>query len=257
VRGALTTTCILVCASLAHGQTRPLLTEEATIVDARMALEIGGDFISREPNYETGRPRHRWDGPLLRLLYSPAESVEVDLEWVAFILVPADPDLGRVSDPGDVTLRTKLRLRDGGAHGPTLGARFTVTLPQTSFGQGLGPNTLRMSAQALVTQPVGPWRFHANAGVAIQDEVFRPHEQRDFLAYGLAAEWRVAGLTVVTEVAGLLGDGRPGTDARGEWRGGFRVGTGGLRGDAAVRRGLTDADGTWGATAGLSWSFPR
>ena len=219
-------------------------------------LEVGGDFIRAEPNFQTRNPRDRWDGPLLRLVYSPADAVEIDLEWVAYVLTPDDVDFGSVSDHGDVSLRTKLRFRDGGARGVTLGGRFTMTLPQTSFGKGLGPNTLRMAAQALATLPAGPLRLHANAGLAIQDEVFRPHEQRDFLAYGAAIEWRAgARVALLSEVAGLRGSGAPGTDARGEWRGGLRFATGAVRWDAAVRRGLTDADGTWGATAGVVWAL--
>jgi hypothetical protein len=241
----------------ARAQTRPLLTEEATTAPAgRIAFETGGDFIASEPNYETGHPRGRGDGPLLRIVYSPADSVEVDLEWVAFILTPSDPDFGHVSDAGDVSLRTKLRFHDGGARGPTFGARFTMTLPQTSFGQGLGPNTTRTSAQALLTLPAGPLRVHLNAGLAIQDEVFRAHEQRDFLAHGAALEWRAgARLALVAEIAGLAGKGAPGTDAHTEVRAGLRLERGRGIVDAAVRRGLGDADGTWGATAGLTWTL--
>jgi hypothetical protein len=45
----------------------------------------------------------------------------------------------------------------------------------------------------------------------------------------------------------------PGADERSEARAGLRYGRGRLRLDAAVRRGLADADGTWGLTAGLAW----
>jgi hypothetical protein len=246
---------VLLSPAAAFAQTRPLLTEEATTAPAHAwALETGADVMAREPNYETGHTRSRIEGPLLRVVYSPSDAAEMDLQWVARVVTPSDPDFGSVSDWGDVTLRAKLRLYDGKADGPTVGARFAVTLPETSYGQGLGPNTLRMSAQALLSQAAGPWRFHLNGGVAIEDEVFRAHEQRDFLAYGLAAEWRVAaGLALLTEVAGRSGKGAAGTDAHGEWRGGVRVTTGRLQWDAALRRGLADADGTWGATAGLAW----
>lgn len=255
MKAVATAIVLAVLAAGAHGQTLPLQTEEATTAGARrIALELGGDFMAAQPNYETGHPRSRWDGPLLRLVYSPADSVEIDLEWVAFIVTPDDPDFGSVSDHGDVTLRTKLRFRDGGERGLTWGARYTFTLPQTSFGQGLGPNTMRMAAQLLATIPAGRLWLHANAGLSIQDEVFRPHEQRDFLAYGLAAEWRAtAALTALAEGAGLLGDGRPGTDAHHELRAGFRMTSGRRTWAVALRRGVGDADGTWGATAGLTW----
>jgi hypothetical protein len=244
-------------ASVASAQTRPLLTEEATTAPAgSLVLEAGFDAIRREPNFLTLRERDRWDGPVLRLVYSPADRVELDLEWTARVGVRDDPDFGNASDWGDVALRAKLRLVDGGRAGPTLAARFTVTLPETSFGNGLGPNTLRMSAQALVSRSWRALTAHANAGLAIQDEPLRAHEQRDFLAYGFALVRPLGGAEVVAEAAGLAGRGKPGADARSELRLGLRRRSGRWRWDAALRRGLAAADGTWGLTAGFSISRP-
>jgi hypothetical protein len=245
------------CAGRARAETRPLLTEEATTAPAgTLVLETGGDFISQEPNYLTGSKRDRYDGPLLRLVYSPAANVEMDLEWVMWVGVIDDPTFGSVSDQGDVSLRAKVRFVDGGTKGTTLGARFRVTLPETSFGNGLGPNVLRMGADMLLSQPVGSATLHLNAGLFLHDEVLRPHEQRDFLAYGVAVTCPVgAHLELAGEVAGRAGDGMPGADQRSEARAGIRWRAGRIRWDAAVRRGLTDADGTWGVTAGLAWTL--
>lgn len=238
----------------AWAQTRPLQTEEATTAPAgRILLEVGEDFMHDEPNFLTGQPRDRFDGPILRLVYSPADSVEVDLEWVAWIATPSDPDFGSVGDFGDVTLRTKLRFRDGGERGLTFGARYVLTLPQTQFEEGLGPNTIRMAAQLLVTQPIGAVRLHANAGLAIEDQPDQLHFQRDLLAFGVALEGPLGGSARwLAEVAGKAGDGTPGTDERIEARAGVRLAIGSWQADVAVRRGLADADGTWGATAGIS-----
>ncbi|PYQ42145.1 MAG: hypothetical protein DMF77_13865 [Acidobacteria bacterium] len=133
----------------------------------------------------TGRPRESWAGPVLRLVHSPSDSVEIDLEWTARVGQRDDPDFGSVSDWGDVALRAKVRFVDEGRGHPAIGARFGVLLPETSFGNGLGPNALRMSAQILASQAIGGVTLHGNAGLALHDEVFRTHEQRDFLAYGL------------------------------------------------------------------------
>lgn len=235
-------------------QTRPLQTEEATTAPAgRLALEVGQDATRDEPNFLTGVPRNRFDGPTLRLVWSPADNVEVDLEWVSWIATPDDPDFEGAGDFGDVTLRTKLRFRDGGDRGPTFGARYVLTLPETEYEEGLGPNTLRMSAQFLLTQPIGRARLHLNAGLAIEDQPDREHFQRDLLAFGAALEAPVTErLRVLGELAGKAGDGTPGTDERIEarlgvsWRASDRLAL-----DGAVRRGLADADGTWGVTAGL------
>src|SRR5262249_40924069 len=154
--------------------------------------------------------------------WSAGDAVEIDLEWVAKVAAFDDPTFGNVQDWGDVTLRAKTRFIEETEHGLGLSARFNVTLPETNFGNGLGPNALRMSAQMLLSK-CGRVCVHANAGLGINDEVGRPHEQRDFLHYGFAITGpeRVA-LQPVAEVAGLAGNGRPGADARTEVRAGVR-----------------------------------
>lgn len=248
--------CLLAAALLpraASAQTRPLQTEEATTAArGRVVLEVGQDFIKDEPNFLHGQPRNRWDGPILRLVWSPADPVEIDVEWVTRVATPSDPVFGDARDFGDVTLRTKVRFHDGGERGTTFGARYALTLPQTEYEQGLGPNTLRMSAQVLLTQPLGPARVHLNAGVAIEDQPDRAHFQRDLLAYGAALEVRATDtLRLLGELAGKAGDGTPGADEHMEARGGLAWARGRFGFDAAVRRGLADADGTWGFTAGV------
>jgi len=263
-------TAAIVAALLAAGaapalaQTRPLLTEPAATAPAgTLVLETGFDAIADERSYVTGKGRTRWDGPLLRLVYSPAANVELDFEWVVRTGVAGEEGRGDIqsSDWGDATLRAKWRIVEGKGHGPTFGARFGVILPQTSFEDeefnplGLGPNTLRAFVEGLLTQPVGRGRIHANAGLFLHDEVYRPHDQRDFLSYALAFEWPIGSrLSVLAEATGRTGDDMPGAEERSEARAGLRFGRGRLRVDAAVRRGLAAADGTWGLTAGLAWT---
>lgn len=72
--------------------------------------------------------------------------------------------------------------------------------------------------------------------------------------YGVALAWAARpAVSLVAELAGRLGDGTPGAEQRSEARLGLRLGSGRLSGDAALRRGLCAADGTWGVTLGLSW----
>jgi hypothetical protein len=251
-------------AARASAQTLPLRTEPAVTAPAgTVVLETGADAIADEPSYVTGIERTRWEGPLLRLVLSPAANVEIDLEWMARVGVAGEEGRGDVqsSEWGDVTLRAKWRIVEGKGSHPTIGARFGVVLPQTSFEDvqfrplGLGPNTLRAFVEGLLTQPVGRGRLHVDAGLFLQDEVYHAHDQRDFLSYGLAFEWPVASrLVLLAEVAGRAGDGRPGAEQRSEARAGVRIGSGRVRGSAAVRRGLAEADGTWGATVGLTWT---
>jgi hypothetical protein len=246
---------ILATAAAARAQTLPLQTEEATTAPrGTLLLEVAGEAIQDEPNFITGQPRDRWAAPILRLVHSPSDNVELDLEWTGRVGQIDDPTYGTVSDWGDVALRAKVRFLHETKRRPAIGARFGVTLPETSYGNGLGPNALRMSVQALITETFGALGLHGNAGLGLNDEVGRPHEQRDFFAYGLAATYGVSRtVSIVGEIAGLAGKGAPGADAHNELRAGVRWGTGRLRAAAALRRGLSEADGEWGATAGVTF----
>jgi hypothetical protein len=245
---------LFLAGSQVHAQTLPFTTEEADAgPKGRLTLEVGGAVIGAEPNFLTGGERTRWDGPLLRLVYCPADNVELDLEWTAGVGALDDPNFGDTSDWGDVVLRAKLRLQDQGPRRPEISARFLVTLPETDADHGLGPNTLRMAVQLLLSRSAGRFALHANAGLAVQDQVQELVSQDDFLAYGLSVQSRLgAGFSLGAEVAGLAGKGSPGTDARHEARFGVRYGNGAWRWSAAVRRGLGPADGRWGLSAGLT-----
>ena len=241
-------------ASLASAQTRPLRTEQASTAPAgRLALELGAESMRAEPNPLSGGDRERWDVPLLRLVWSPAANVELDLEWVGRVIAKEDPDFGDVSDWGDVTLRAKARFVEEQGPRPALGARFGVTLPETTFGNGLGPDTLRMRAELLLTQPLGRLRLDANAGLAIEDDPVFPHRQDDLLAYGVALRLPAGSLELLAEVNGLLDATEKPSAA--EARAGIRFGSGRVKGDLAVRIGLGQRDGDWGASAGLSWTL--
>jgi hypothetical protein len=248
---------LLASAAPALSQTRPLITEAAATAPAgSLVFESGLDWISKEPNPITLAPRNRWDGPLLRFVYSPSANVELDLEWVAAVGVTGDPSFGSATDAGDVTLRAKLRMLEGHRSRPTLGARFTVSLPETKEVEGLGPDMLRMSAQLLVTQSLGGTTVHANAGLLIHDLPRRTAEQVDFFVWGAAVERRLGrGVVVLAEAAGRSGPGEPEARSRAEARAGARLGRNRLRADLAVRRGLSSADGDWGFTLGFSYSI--
>jgi hypothetical protein len=250
------TFCVCLGATSAVAQTRPLQTEEATTAPAgRIALEAGAAFMTAQPSFLSLQPRDVWNAPILNLIWSPAGNVEIDLEWVGRVVEVDDPTFGTASDYGDVTLRTKLRFIPEKGRRPAVGARFTITLPETNQDKGLGPNTNRMQAQALLTEVLGPVRLHANAGLAIHDQTFGAHAQHDLFAYGAAFEWSVTHrMAVLGEVAGRAGKGDPGVDKTHEARFGARFQTGRVAWDAAARRGLSDADGKWGFTAGLTWT---
>lgn len=247
---------VLSAAGSALAQTRPLQTEEATTAAAgRIALEAGATVMAKERSFLGGSQRTRSDVPTLDLVYSPSDNVEIDIAWAGRVIAVKDPTFGTVSDWGDVTLRAKVRLAQNAKGDSALAARFTVSLPETNQAKGLGPNTLRIAVQVLATKTAGKATLHANLGLAIHDEVFAPHAQNDLVAYGVAAE-RPLGerFTLLAEVAGRSGSGEAVIDHTHEARVGVRRAGARVSWDAAVRRGLSDSDGGWGFTGGVTWT---
>jgi hypothetical protein len=248
---------VLSAAGPVFAQTRPLSTEEATTAAAgRIVLEVGATVMGKEPNFLAGSERTRFDLPTLNFVYSPSGNVEIDVAWAGRVIASNDPAFGTVSDWGDVTLRTKVRLAQNAKGDSALAARFMVTLPETNQAKGLGPNTLRMGAQILATKAMGKTTLHTNLGLAIHDEVFGAHSQNDLLSYGFAVERALAGrFTLLGEVAGRSGSGEAVIDRTHEARVGVRRAGTRVSWDAAIRRGLSDSDGEWGFTAGVSWTI--
>lgn len=236
-------------------QTRPLQTEEAgTRPGGSLALELGGAFQSAQPGYRSGGARDFWSAPVINLVYSPADNVELDFEWVGRVGAVDDPAFGSVSDFGDATLRAKLRLVEERPGRAAFGLRFATTLPETGDELGLGPDALRFSVQLLLSKTLGRLRLHLNGGIAIHDEALAAGSQNDLLAYGAALELRLSGrAALLAEAAGRAGPGEPAIDRTHEARLGLRLGGPRLGWDVAVRRGLSDSDGEWGVTGGLRW----
>jgi hypothetical protein len=243
-----------------------MLTPSAFIEDpGYLGLDVLGLTIGKEPNYltysEKGTlaPRTRIDGPIFRLRYVPSARAEFTAEFNSQTFAIKDPRyLKTISDFGDATLRAKLGLAKGetNAH-PAVAAQFEVTLPNTSFGNGLGPNTIRLGASLLVGYKTDNLTVSGNAGIAIQDEPLRQHEQRDFFALSGSLAYKVAEhFDAFGDIGGYLGDGVPGAIAKRE----VRVGVQNHREMfgrnttlyLAVRRGLVDFQGKWGVVAGFS-----
>ncbi|MBX7187181.1 MAG: transporter [Vicinamibacteria bacterium] len=252
--------------STASAQTGPMLTPSAFIeAPGHVGLDILGMTIGKEPNYlsysESGRihERTRIDGPLVRLYYVPSERAEFGVEFNTQTYAIKDPRYNKtISDWGDATLRAKLGLKKGevGAS-PAVATQFEVTLPNTSFGNGLGPNTIRLSAALLVGYKTEKLTVAGSGGLAIQDEPLRAHEQRDFASLSGSIAYKVAqSFEVFVDAGGYFGDGVPGAISKREGRGGLQYQHSLFGKDTrfyvAARRGLVDFQGDWGVVAGLT-----
>jgi hypothetical protein len=266
IRRVLTLLAAVALASSAAAQTGPMLTPSAFIADpGHVGFDVFGLTIGKEPNYlsysEKGvlQLRTRVDGPVVRLTYVPSARAEFTAEFNAQTFAISDPRYNKtISDFGDATLRAKLGLAKGevGAK-PAVAAQFEVTLPNTSFGNGLGPNTIRLAASLLAGYKTEKFSINGNAGLSIQDEPLRQHEQRDFFSLSASAAYKAtSSLDVFGDIGGYLGDGVPGAIAKRELRVGVEYHRAMFGRASSVylagRRGLVDFQGKWGVVAGFS-----
>lgn len=257
---------LVVVASTASAQTGPMLTPSAFIpAPGNVTLDLFGMTIGKEPNYLTFaqagtlQERTRVDGPVIRLSYVPSARAEFTAEFNGQTYAINDPRYGKtISDFGDATLRAKLGIAKGEVSAsPALALQFEVTLPNTSFGNGLGPNTLRMESALIVGYKTEKLTVSGKAGLAIQDEPLRQHEQRDFASLSASIAYQVAeNVEIFADAGGFMGDGVPGAIARREARAGVQYQKELFGKETklfiAGRRGLVDFQGKWGVIAGFS-----
>jgi hypothetical protein len=253
-------------ASSASAQTGPMLTPSAFLeAPGHLGLDLFGLTIGKEPNFlsydESGviLPRTRIDGPVIRLSYVPSERAEFTAEWNAQTYAIKDPRYKKsISDWGDATLRAKLGLARGEVNAsPAVALQFEVSLPNTSFGNGLGPNTIRLASTLLLGYKTDKVTLSGQGGIAIQDEPLRQHEQRDFAVFSGSIAYKVSeSFEAFGDAGGYFGKGVPGAIAKREARAGvqyYRELFGrNTRIFLAGRRGLVDFQGKWGVVAGLT-----
>ncbi len=243
-----------------------MLTPSAFIeAPGHIGLDLLGMTIGKEPNWltyaESGaiQERTRIDGPMMRLNYVPSERAEFAVEFNGQTYAVNDPRYKQtISDWGDVTLRAKLGLKKGeNGASPAVATQFEVTLPNTSFGNGLGPNTIRLGAVLLVGFKTGKLTLNGNAGLALQDEPLRAHEQRDFASLSGSIAYQVAEhFEVFADAGGFFGEGTPGAISKREARAGLQYQHNMFGKESrfylGARRGLVDFTGNWGVVAGLT-----
>ena len=125
---------------------------------------------------------------------------------------------------GDAVLRGKLGLAKGEvSHSPAVALQFEAILPMTSFGNGLGPNTVRMEAVLLTGYRTEKLTLNGRVGLAIQDEPLRAHEQRDFLVLSGSIAYKVSErFEAFVDGGGFYGDGVPGAHAN-AWENSFML----------------------------------
>ena len=268
---------LLSCASLAHAQQRPLLTEDVDIIPpGTIRIEAGIDFMQGANYTVSGLKGDLTRVGVIGVSFGMSPNVEFQIEGVAqnylsinsrgVSAIPLNlaPNANSTNDTGDFTLSAKFKLRNETRRGPSLGFRFGVQLPNSSQGTGIGLNQTNAYGSILVGKKFGQdGRFNTfgNLGIAILTAPTQLFSQNDVLTYGVAGIYRInKQFSIAGEVNGRAntrpGNGPLGTESMSEARLGMQIRASGLRFDFAGIKGLTSFSPNSGFTVGVTYDTP-
>ncbi len=268
---------LLSCASLAHAQQRPLVTEDVDIIPpGTIRIEAGIDFMQGAKYTVSGLKGDLTRVGVIGVSFGMGPNVEFQIEGVAqnylsinsrgpsAIPLNLAPNANSTNDTGDFTLSAKFKLRNETRRGPSLGFRFGVQLPNSSQGTGIGLNQTNAYGSILVGKKFGEdGRFNTfgNLGIAILTAPTQLFSQNDVLTYGVAGIFRLnKQFSIAGEVNGRAntrpGNGPLGTESMSEARLGMQIRASGLRFDFAGIKGLTSFSPNSGFTVGVTYDTP-
>lgn len=270
---ALALAALLLSATAASAQQRPLATEDPeTIGDGRMLVEAGFDY-ARDAEYPvSGLAGHLRRFPLIGISIGIGNIGEVQIDGglsnhltiterrdapLAYMLAVTGET---TSSWEDMVIGTKVRLLSEGSRRPALALRSATRLPNASNESGLGLDTLDFYSSLLVAKTVQSVRVVGNVGLGILGDPTRGDRQNDVLTYGLSFARAVTQRAeVVGEINGRQdtrdGEPPPGTESRSMVRFGARYTVGSWRADGVVMFGVTANDPTVGVGAGFTYVF--
>jgi hypothetical protein len=276
-RALLMLTCLAGGILIAGAQQRPLLTEDVDIIPpGTMRIQTGIDFLQGAKFPATGLTGDLTRVGVIGVSIGFAPNVEFQIEGVAqnflsinsrsatSIPLSLGPGANSTNDAGDFILWTKFKLRAETAHGPALGFRFGVQLPNSKQGKGIGLNQTNAYGSILVGKKFGrEGRFNTfgNLGIAILSAPTQLFTQNDVFTYGAAGIFRLnRQFSIAGEVNGRAntrpGNGLLGTESQSEARLGMQIRASGLRFDFAGIKGLTRFTHNSGVTVGVTYDTP-
>lgn len=278
----LSASCALVLLLLSLGsasaQQRPLLTEDVDIIPpGTLRIEVGIDFMQNAKFPVSGLTGDLTRVGVIGINVGLSPNVEFQIDGVAQNVlsvnsitvpspIPLNPAAGTTStnDTGDFTLSTKIKLRNETRHGPSLGFRFGVQLPNSSQGRGIGLNQTNAYGLVLIGKKFGRdgrVNMFGNLGLGILTAPLELFQQNDVLLYGLASIIRLnRHISFAGEINGRAstrgGRAPLGTESQSEARLGMQIKASGLRFDFAGIAGLTDFSPRSGVTFGVTYDTP-
>jgi len=243
----------------AAAQQRPLVTEDPRLLPAgALDVETGIGYAKDAVFTISGLRGHHVTLLPTALHFGLGERAEFQIGGAIhdYLETPAGVWHG---DFGDLSLSTKIKIVDESRNAPLIAFRPTMVLPNANQASGLGLNTTRFFASVLAGKTFGKAFLFGNIGIGILDDPIRIAEQNDVLTGGFAATLPLTlRVRLLAEFNGVRNPRRnpsPGSETRGQVRGGVQIEAKGVRWDAGVFAGVTDVDPSVGVTAGLTKRF--
>jgi hypothetical protein len=276
-RSGLAVLFVLGISITALAQQRPLITEDVDIIPpGTLRIEAGIDFLQGAKFPASGLTGELTRVGVIGVNIGFAPNVEFQIEGVAhnflsinsrgFSAIPLSlgPGVNSTNDTGDFTLSAKIKLRNETRHGPSLGFRFGVQLPNSNEARGIGLNQTNAYGSVLIGKKFGPegrLNTFGNLGIAILTAPTQLFTQNDVFTYGLAGIFRLnRQFSLAGEVNGRAntrsGNGPLGTESQAEARLGMQIRASGLRFDFAGIKGLTNFSPNSGVTVGVTYDTP-
>ncbi len=268
---------LVFCALNCIAQQRPLITEDVDIIPpGSIRIEAGIDFMQGAKYTVSGIRGDLTRVGVIGINFGMGPNVEFQIEGVAqnyvsinsrgVSAIPLElaPGVNSTNDTGDFTLAAKFKLRNETRHGPSLGFRFGVQLPNSNEARGIGLNSTNAFGSVLVGKKFGRdgrLNTFGNLGIAILTAPTELFTQNDVLTYGVAGIFRInKQFSVAGEVNGRAntrpGNGPLGTESQAEARLGMQIRASGLRFDFAGIKGLTTFSPNSGFTVGVTYDTP-
>lgn len=273
MRTPLFTLIVVLAASSALAQQRPLVTEDPETIGAgRVLLEGGVEHLHDAKYPVSGLEGDLTRVPLVGISIGVSSIAEIQIDQASFQHLRIEsrrpgPLTGLMTatgssttDTDDLLVGAKIRIAPERTARPAFGFRFATKLPNANNESGLGLDTTDFFASILAGKTTQSVRIVGNMGLAILGDPTSGNRQNDELTYGLSFA------RAVTDAAEVVGEinGRantrsagplPGTESHSLVRMGLRYTRGGWRADGGVLIGVTDNDPGLGFTAGFTYAF--
>ena len=262
---------------VAHGQQRPLVTEDVDIIPTgTLRIQAGLDFLQNAKFPVSDLTGDLTRVGVLNISIGLSPNVEFQIEGVAqnflsintrrpgAIALSLAPGANSTNDVGDFTLWTKIKLRNETKRGPSLGFRVGVGLPNSNQARGLGLNQTNAYGSVLVGKKFGHdgrLNTFGNLGIAILTAPTALFTQNDVLTYGAAGIFRInQRYSLAGEINGRRstrpGNGPLGTESQSQARLGLQIRATGLRFDLAGIKGIGAFSPRSGVTVGVTYDSP-